>query len=70
MYAETSACESAQNVDLRPDVIASCFRILVEKACSYEGEQHPPDSRLGKIALLDNLREAGAEWPRPTDKEE
>jgi hypothetical protein len=70
MYAEASACEGAQNVDLRTDVIASRFRILVEKACSYEGEKHPPDSRLGKIALLDNLREAGTERPRPTDEEE
>jgi hypothetical protein len=43
---------------------------LVEKACSYEGEKHPPDSRLGKIALLDNLREASAEWTRSTHEEE
>jgi hypothetical protein len=43
---------------------------LVEKACSYEGEKHPPDSRLGKIALLDNLREASTERPRSTHEEE
>src|SRR3712207_103025 len=64
MYAETSACEGAQNVDLRSDVIASCFRILVEKTCSYESEKHPPDSWLGKIALFDNLREARSEERR------
>jgi hypothetical protein len=70
MDAETSACESAQNVDLRSDVVASCFRILVEKACPYQGEKHPPDGRLWKIALLDKLREAGTERPRPTNEEE
>jgi hypothetical protein len=43
---------------------------LVEEARSYEGEEYPPDCGFGKVALLDNLREAGAEWPRPTDKEE
>jgi len=43
---------------------------LVEKSCSYESEKHPPDSRFGKIALLDNLREASAERPRSTHEEE
>jgi hypothetical protein len=43
---------------------------LVEKACPYQCEKHPPDGRLGKIALLDKLREASARGPCSTNKEE
>ena len=67
MYAEASACEGAQNVDLRTDVVAPGFRILVEKACPYQCEKHPADGRLGKIALLDKLR-AGGHPTAPPDQ--
>src|SRR5215207_2243437 len=70
MYAEASACEGAQNVDLRTDVVASRFQILVEKACPYQREKYSADGRLGEIALLDKLREAGTERSRPSNEEE
>ena len=38
MYAEACACEGAQDVELRAEVVASRFRILVEKACPHQRE--------------------------------
>ena len=63
--AEACACKSAQDVDLRAEVVASCVRILVEKACPHQREKHPADGRLGKITLRDEFREAGAGGSRP-----
>src|SRR5687768_5074131 len=33
MYAEASARDVAKNINLRSDIVAPCFRILIEKAC-------------------------------------
>jgi hypothetical protein len=70
MYAEASARDVAKNINLRSDIVAPCFLILIEKACSYEGKKHSPDSRFRKIALLDKLREAGALRSRASNEEE
>jgi len=68
--AEACARKRPENMNLRAKKIASCLKVLIEQSRPREREKHAPDCGLGKTALVNEFRQAGARRPGPSDEQE